>query len=847
MRKLFTLLVLLTATVSAALGQDSFTLASTYTAIDNVTTGVYAIRMKSKHTSTNGYFVYYYNNQYVYADLEDKTLEGTTVESTSTYLWQVTKTESGTYQIAPYSSQDNKWIVNTTFNDKILMGSGNNELTAVAGTLDNYTDWTTFKNGSSTCYITHNLYTGTSPYTSYLGTWSSSDYPGKDEVAHFHFIKAETSTVESVNVTYNVKDASGNILYTTTGTALAGATISSLPSTTSSHYYTISDCTNTDKVVSSTNNTFDFTATWSESAPIKLSNSTDKTWYTVNFRNNNSNYMVRTDDSNIKTGNYQNPNSPFLPSIGLTNGLWAFEQSGLGVKILNKNSNKYVHTDGGKASLTDANSATVFYTNSNSQGNNMFSLYYESGKYLGDHSSGCLGIWNNGTTAQNDGGSAFRVQEANDDAAVIAISKTAITSARSAYAASTDPTLLSIRGYDMTAINAATTISDLETAYTTTEDNIANADVITPDYNAYYRIRTINPAALNANYGFFSTEEAGIVGTDGTPSDSCAIYRTGESDKLVPQLWQFVKSSSDNTNTFKLKNANVGRYIANVTATDVNIATSDAENDGGDCTLSNQHSVTSLGGGFSYTRDYATMFTITINSHLINAYKGQAAKDIVDWSGNSASDGGNYWQFIKVTEIPVAIGETGWASVGLPFAVTLPEGTTVKAYKGVKAANGKLSLEEITGVIPANTGFLLASENGATTVNLQISTESGSADGNLLNAATAKRDGFKSGDNYFLAKDSNNEAAFLEGTITTVPCNKAFLPASKITGSTQSDESGKGLLSFSIGTDTTTGISSAVQSQSDRAEKYYDLSGRRVLFPSNGIFVTADGKKVFVK
>lgn len=47
---------------------------------------------------------------------------------------------------------------------------------------------------------------------------------------------------------------------------------------------------------------------------------------------------------------------------------------------------------------------------------------------------------------------------------------------------------------------------------------------------------------------------------------------------------------------------------------------------------------------------------------------------------------------------------------------------------------------------------------------------------------------------------------------------------------------------------TTTGID-AVEA-ADGAEKatiYYDLSGRRVLYPSNGIFVTADGQKVFIK
>ena len=83
----------------------------------------------------------------------------------------------------------------------------------------------------------------------------------------------------------------------------------------------------------------------------------------------------------------------------------------------------------------------------------------------------------------------------------------------------------------------------------------------------------------------------------------------------------------------------------------------------------------------------------------------------------------------------------------------------------------------------------------------------------------------------------------MKGNFATVPANKAYLPKTSINDTVEGASADA--LSFTLGGDTT-GIATA-QSESQRSAKYYDLSGRRVLFPANGIFVTDKGEKVFVK
>ena len=130
--------------------------------------------------------------------------------------------------------------------------------------------------------------------------------------------------------------------------------------------------------------------------------------------------------------------------------------------------------------------------------------------------------------------------------------------------------------------------------------------------------------------------------------------------------------------------------------------------------------------------------------------------------------------------VPVSISDALYASVGFPFAVQVPAESGVKAYYATAAAGGELTLSEIAdGIIPAYTGAILAA-TAATEVNLAIVTTDKSLDNKLV-AATAKRTGFAENANYMLGVDSDSEVKFLQATITTVPANKAYLPAANVT------------------------------------------------------------------
>ena len=186
--------------------------------------------------------------------------------------------------------------------------------------------------------------------------------------------------------------------------------------------------------------------------------------------------------------------------------------------------------------------------------------------------------------------------------------------------------------------------------------------------------------------------------------------------------------------------------------------------------------------------------------------------------------------------VPVSISDALYASVGFPFAVQVPAESGVKAYYATAAGDGELTLSEIAdGIIPAYTGAILAA-TAATEVNLAIVTTDKSLDNKLV-AATAKRTGFAENANYMLGVDSDSEVKFLQATITTVPANKAYLPAANVTNSSLA-------LAFNFGGEST-GIANTLKDKEN--VQYFDLNGRVVLYPSNGVFITNTGKKVFIK
>lgn len=533
---------------------------------------------------------------------------------------------------------------------------------------------------------------------------------------------------------------------------------------------------------------------------------------------------------------------------------WQFEKEGLGVKMRCLNG-KYI-----KVSTPSADGATVmaelvdnkadastFYMEgkpSNSGTDKGFSLKYAANTYLGDHSSGNLGVWRNSDSnklASQDKGSCFVIESNLNDDYTTAKNLLSTRLNNMTQPSAVDANMLRVATTEQiesakTVLDAATDIQGVVAAYN-------KAFTATPDANAYYRIKCI----ANINNRYPSSEDI-VVATDGSlatyykaASNKDTVNRTiarkTGNDLLVPQLWQFV---SQGDGTYKIQNANNSCCWANATSSiDMPISTVD----GGNYRIVALPTSSQLGVNasiMSELNDGVTTFQLLLGGNVINADQGDKKTDLVAWN-NHDEDKANYWQIEKVENFDVAISDARYATVGYPFPVKVTN-NDVKVYYATAAENGILKLTEATeNIIPANEGAILYCESGATTANMKIlpSTNVTFAD-NKLSATTAKREGFTTLTTYGLSK-VNDVVCFRKNVSTNVPANKAYLDANKYTSNSGSAQQ----LLFSFD-NVVEGIDNVVKAQNAN-KVYYDLQGRRVLYPANGIFVTENGEKVFIK
>ena len=552
---------------------------------------------------------------------------------------------------------------------------------------------------------------------------------------------------------------------------------------------------------------------------------------------------VNTADNSSKNdfANYYNPNK-----------YWMFVTDGLQVKMV-CGDGKYVHlsnpVNGGTEKATFVESAengTKFYLNNstNASYSDGFVLKYAENTYLGDHGgnpSHSLGTWNS-TSAANGNGSCFAVDGhaimPNDLMALhTRLSVKAPTDLASNVLRVANSAQVAEANKQLSALGSDITPKKLVDAY-----NIAFT--AQPETGAYYRIKNLG-ASTNI-YPSTINIEANTVGEVPSTDDDARVFELKTaSDAMAPQLWQFVANEDG---TFKIKNANTNCAWANQTATGQNFDMTTVENTDAHAgnfnilavpvpsndTESFEGTIASVNNGVStfLIRNGLSAVKATDDAHL------QLAE-----SGATYSDNVNYWQIEKVTSIPVTITEAKYATVGYPFNVKVTN-KDVKVYYAKSAANGVMKLTEATDqIIPANQGAILYYEGeGATTANLDIVSETGEGFvDNILTASTAKRTGFETKTTYGLS-NKNGVVSFRLNTDTYVPANKSYLLASKYNSG--SGNAQQLLFSFD---NVVEGIDNAVVDGQNANKVYYDLQGRRGMYPAHGIFVTENGEKVFIK
>ncbi|MEE0804520.1 MAG: FN3 associated domain-containing protein [Prevotellamassilia sp.] len=184
------------------------------------------------------------------------------------------------------------------------------------------------------------------------------------------------------------------------------------------------------------------------------------------------------------------------------------------------------------------------------------------------------------------------------------------------------------------------------------------------------------------------------------------------------------------------------------------------------------------------------------------------------------------------------VSET-WGSLYLPVAIDIPE--DVKAYIVTGAGSDYVSLTQITGALPENTGIIY---NGAWTPDFYAEVVNDEADvtGNLLKGTLAAT--YITEEAYVLAK-VDGEVGFYkaqmnqnEGTAWLNNGFKAYLPANAV------PEAAQGASGFKFRFETT-GVEQVEVAKGVKA--IYDLSGRKVNdMKAPGLYIV-NGKKVLVK
>lgn len=216
---------------------------------------------------------------------------------------------------------------------------------------------------------------------------------------------------------------------------------------------------------------------------------------------------------------------------------------------------------------------------------------------------------------------------------------------------------------------------------------------------------------------------------------------------------------------------------------------------------------------------------------------------------NGSDTEASQWTFEAVDEIDITIGASGYASVNYDFPVKFPAG--VKVYKKALEAATYIKLEEIPagddGCVSLPTGnaaFVAGTEGASITLEILLD-EPAAIDGGTGVSGTylaTTFDANSAANIYGIAKVNDVVAFYKMQGGTTIKQNKGYI---------RSTSSNAPRMELTFGEGETTGIESLLEDNSRResidTSVLYDLNGRRVLYPSRGIYVTAGGQRIFLK
>lgn len=547
-----------------------------------------------------------------------------------------------------------------------------------------------------------------------------------------------------------------------------------------------------------------------------------------------NNVIDRTSLSSIRTFTETNENYWAIVPAGNFNQFYLVNKADQTKKAYLANENQ------GTEVTMSATNATGFYLNaqptfSGITGGFTIQPNNSNNHAIGDHGNSNLCYWSNrwGDTELNDAGSIFYLVDLLADCKSVA-------SATSSYVGG-------FSAQSISALNATTACDGFFTKYDELLASTGNDVYVTPEENALYRI-TFN--RCNA-----------VAAATNAVADADGNVQKGSGDSPQERLLALIKNTVNTPSALVRFHQSGDKYtIEDVNScyyygfyyNDDRMFLVPATNQKGQFTIVNNFNGTPTYVGLKETSvsDDTKRFLWSCGStesEVFNGYPYVRFHSGLKSGSTTEVEEGCVLRIQKVTTYPVSVSAAGYASLCLPFSVTLPE-SGLTAYKVTainRDNNNEMNLESVGNTIPAGEPVILqgAAGNYTLTINADNGTK---ATNNILTGATVKRTGI-SEDYYALAKktiDETETVAFFRVSTTNMPANKAYLLKKNIPA--QAVNAAMFMFNFDGNGGEVTDINTATKAETE-SNVYYDLNGRRVLYPSHGIYVKGNGQKVFIK
>lgn len=860
MRKFTKFIMLLFALVGATVG-NAQTIAESPTKISELTSGYYVI--KNVNSAKGDRYVYLANETIGQGIKVKKTAP--TTENTSDllkYLWYVNVESSNKVTIASVN-QLGYWQKPEQGDRNLVDEKITFDLTTANQTNGGSTSTMTedMISGGATCLIRNNndksyyfhMNDGASDEERSLASWNDCN-PQSLLYAQFYAIDNIEAIQTTFNITLNYTDTETNNTFTKTYSNLihfGGTTIPINYKHVSPTFYTINSATNDGSAVTSFSTTGTYDVSVTSNFPFGLMTITDGAFTNANFYT-----MMIANDNRDVVYNRDNHIHTVAGIKGFNKeSLWAFElvegtEANFRIYNLSLGAGQCIYKDGtgtGAVAMgsTSSTSNTKFTLYKNGTGYGFFipgattACFNASADQNGEGANSSLGIWND-NGSPTDGGSRFFFTSVDK---MTELAQTLLMGADPKYPASEG--YLEVTNtqdaYYLVDFHNNQTLDKLNTALERVSEtfNYNNPYYVSLDPSKVYQIISYNDAKCKGQT-IYSDTWCGPNGGNGRYDERKILIGA---DRPIGETLFWFESVS---NGYRIHHANSDyRFVAlsafnDMDTPDMPVAT----NAGGTYIISPATFLTNVFALSNYNTENKWLHCGTGNGKTIVRNQAPATND------------GDLWLIKEVQNIPVTIGAAKWSTLCLPVAVTVPNDESLKVYtvSGVDNGTGVMTLDEVAPgtVVAKKTGLLLASksENESDTYNFAVSTEAGrSYDDNILMGTTARRFGFNTADgsdptaitipHYALAQQEDGVVAFYPSTLNILPANKAYIKKADIpTGG----DTNRALYM----TGETTGVNNALI-QNGEAEEYYDLNGRRVLYPTTGIYATRSGKKVFIK